>query len=107
MSAVAVAAYHDLLASGSALAADSQAALEKAQLLRGLFFGERPVCTVLRPRFLTSAQYRCLQDAVKVLLPAFQAIYDRALTELSFRRQFRLRDWEEELLALDPGYRDP
>ncbi len=54
----AIAAYHDLLASGSALAADSQAALEKAQQLRGLVFGTRPVCTVLRPRFLTPDQYR-------------------------------------------------
>jgi hypothetical protein len=33
----------------------------------------RPVCTVLRPRFLTPQQYRCLHDTVKVLLPAFQA----------------------------------
>jgi hypothetical protein len=103
----AVAAYHDLLASGSALAADSHAALEKAQQLRGLFFGARPVCTVLRPRFLTPDQYRLLHDTVKVLLPAFQAIYDRALADPAFRHQFRLRDWEDELLAVDPGYREP
>jgi len=103
----AVAAYHDLLASGSALAADSQAALEKAQQLRGLYFGERPVCAVLRPRFLTPAQYRLLHDTVKALLPAFQAAYDRALVDPVFRLQFRLRDWEDELLAVDPGYRDP
>lgn len=103
----AIAAYHDLLASGSSLAADSQAALEQAQQLRGLYFGDRPVCTVLRPRFLTPAQYRHLQDTVKVLLPAFQTIYNRALTEPSFRHQFRLRDWEEQLLTIDPGYRDP
>src|SRR5205814_8106450 len=70
-------------------------------------FGERPVCTVLRPRFLTPAQYRLLHDAVKALLPAFQAAYDRALADPAFRHQFRLRDWEDELLAIDPGYRDP
>src|SRR5262245_36965915 len=103
----AIAAYHDLLASGCALAADSQAALDKAQQLRGLFFGARPVCTVLRPRFLTPAQYRLLHDTVKVLLPAFQATYDRALADPEFRHQFRLRDWEDELLAVDPGFRDP
>jgi hypothetical protein len=103
----AVAAYHDLLASGSALAADSHAALEKAQQLRGLFFGTRPVCTVLRPRFLTLDQYRLLHDTVKVLLPAFQVIYERALADTAFRQQFRLLDWEDELLAIDPGYREP
>src|SRR5262245_37555168 len=103
----AIAAYHDLLASGSALAADSHAALEKAQQLRGLFFGERPVCTVLRPRFLTPAQYQLLHDTVKVLLPPFHVTYDRALADPTFRQQFRLRDWEDELLAVDPGYREP
>jgi len=82
MPADAISSYHDLLASGSALAADSQAALEKAQQLRGLLFGTRPVCTVLRPRFLTSPQYRLLHDTVKVLLPAFQAAYDREAQQM-------------------------
>src|SRR5205807_6725820 len=91
----AIAAYHDLLASGSALAADSQAALEKAQQLRGLVFGSRPVCNVLRPRFLSPAQYKLLHDTVKTLLPAFQAIYDRAVADREFRQQFRLCDWED------------
>lgn len=107
MSANAVSCYHDLLASSATLAADSQVALEKSQQLRGLFFGSRPVCTVLRPRFLTPAQYRLLHDTVKVLLPAFQTIYDRALTDPGFRTQFRTLDWENELLAVDPGFPDP
>jgi hypothetical protein len=107
MSADTIAAYHDLLTSGSTLAADSQAAMDKAQQLRGLSFGTRPVCTVLRPRFLTPAQYRLLHDTVRSLLPAFQASYDRALVDPQFRQQFRLRDWEEELLSIHPGYRDP
>src|SRR5579872_2480253 len=107
MTADAIAAYHDLLGDGSNLAADSQEALDKAQQLRGLQFGTRPVCTVLRPRFLSPHQYRLLHDTVRVLLPAFQAIYDRALVDPHFRQQFRLLDWEEELLTINPGYRDP
>jgi len=107
MSTDAIAAYHDLLTSGSNLAADSQTALDKAQQLRGLHFGTRPVCTVLRPRFLSPAQYRLLHDTVSVLLPAFQASYDRALVDPNFRLQYRLRDWEDELLSIHPGYRDP
>ena len=103
----AITAYHDLLTSGGTLAADSQAALEKAQQARGLFFGDRLSCTVLRPRFLTPVQYRLLHDTVKVLLPAFHAAYDRALTDPAFRQQFRMLDWEEQLLDIDPGYRDP
>jgi hypothetical protein len=103
----AISHYHDLLASNATLASDSQAALEKAQQLRGLLFGTRPVCTVLRPRFLSPSQYRLLHDAVKALLPAFQAIYSRALAEPEFRAQFRMLDWENELLAVDPGFPDP
>jgi uncharacterized circularly permuted ATP-grasp superfamily protein len=107
MSADAISCYHDLLASGTTLAADSQTALEQAQQHRGLFFGTRPVCTVLRPRFLSPAQYRLLHDTVEILLPAFQALHDRALIDPDFRRQFRMLDWEEQLLAVDPGFPCP
>jgi uncharacterized circularly permuted ATP-grasp superfamily protein len=107
MSTDAIAAYHDLLTAGSSLAADSQLALDKAQQLRGLQFGTRPICTVLRPRFLSIHSYRLLHDTVRALLPAFQGAYDRALVDPGFRHQFRLRDWEDELLAIHPGYRDP
>ena len=103
----AIAAYHDLLAAGGSLAADSQAALDKSQQARGLHFGARPVCTVLRPRFLTPAQYRLLHDAVAALLPAFHAAYGRALADPHFRTQFRMLDWEEQLLEIDPGFPDP
>ncbi len=106
MNADAIARYHDLLAAGS-LAADSQDRLERLQDTRGLYFGRRPSCTVLRPRFLTPGQYRFLQDRVGVLLPAFRAAYDRALADPAFRAQLRLKDWEEELLAVDPGFDDP
>src|SRR5262245_2517258 len=103
----AISCYHDLLASGTTLAADSQAALAKAQELRGLHFGTRPVCTVLRPRFLTPDQYRLLHDTVNPRLPAFEAVYDRALADPTFRAQFRMLDWEEQLLAVEPGMKCP
>lgn len=107
MSTDAVAAYHDLLAADAVLAADSQSALERGQEARSLVYGNRPVCSVLRPRFLTPAQYRLLHDRVKVLLPAFQTVYDRALLDASFRRSFRLRDWEETLIGYEPGFANP
>jgi uncharacterized circularly permuted ATP-grasp superfamily protein len=102
----AVSRYHDLLSAGP-LAADSQALLERLQESRGLFFGTRPVCTVLRPRFLTPGQYAFLRDRVKVLLPAFQTAYDRAMADPQFRRQFRLLDWEDQLLDIEPGFKHP
>ena len=106
MTADAIACYHDLLAAGT-LAADSQEQLDRLQAQRGLSFGTRPVCTVLRPRFLTLDQYRFLRERVERLLPAFNRLHERALADPDFRRQFRLRDWEDELLAIEPGYEHP
>jgi hypothetical protein len=101
----AIEAYHDLLTDG--LAAASQEQLEARQRRLGLTFGGRPLCTVLRPRFLTPAQYRQIQKAVRVLLRAFGRCHEAALADPGFRRQFRLTDVEEAALAYDPGYRCP
>ncbi len=106
MPADAISHYHDLLASGT-LAADSQEVMDRLQHARGLSFGARPLCTVLRPRFLSPDQYRFLRTRVELLLPAFRTTYDRALGDADFRKQFRLHDWEDELLAVDPGFSDP
>jgi hypothetical protein len=106
MSGEAITHYHDLLKSGT-LANDSHERLTRMQESRGLFFGDRPCCTVLRPRFLTQPQYHYLRDRVAVLASAFQAVYSRGLADPDFRKQFRLNDWEEQLLAIDPGLSDP
>jgi hypothetical protein len=97
--------YHDLLTDD--LAAASQAQLEDQQRRRGLFFGGRPLCTVLRPRFLTPEQYHFLQARLRVLLRAFKKAYYVALEDADFRKQFGLLDWEEALVRYEPGYRDP
>ena len=97
--------YHTLLS--TEIAEESQAHLDEQLRRRGLFFGERPLCTVLRPRFLTPSQYAFLQRSVARLLPAFDRIYDRAIADDEFRQQFRMLDWEEQLLPHHPGFRDP
>ena len=101
----AIASYHDLLT--DELAAASQAQLDDQQRRRGLFFAQRPLCTVLRPRFMTPEQYRFLQSRVRVLLRAFDKAYRRAIEDADFRAQFGLLDWEEELVRHDPGFRNP
>jgi uncharacterized circularly permuted ATP-grasp superfamily protein len=101
----AVAFYHDLLTDG--LAAESQAWLDELQRRGGLTFGGRPLCTALRPRFLTPDQLRFLQSRVRPLLRAFTRCHAAALADAAFRRQFRLTEPEEALLAIDPGFRCP
>src|SRR5262245_61183169 len=92
----AIRSYHDLLT--DAVAADSQAQLDRVQAARGLFFGDRPMSTVLRPRFLTAEQYRFLQNRVRILLSAFEKAHRAALADPVFRAQFGLSPEEEELV---------
>jgi hypothetical protein len=101
----AIAEYHDLLT--DSVAADSQAEMDRQTALHQLYFGDRPVCSVLRPRCMTPNQYRFLQRRVAILLPAFQKIYTAAMADTGFRSQFGLRREEELLLAADPGFADP
>ncbi|HLW68828.1 MAG TPA: circularly permuted type 2 ATP-grasp protein [Gemmataceae bacterium] len=103
MLADAIAHYHDLLT--DRLATDSQAHLDQQTRQRQFYFGERPICTVLRPRFLSNLQFRVLQTAVKELGKAFDRIYQAAKVDAMFRRQFMLTDAEEALLQIHPGYK--
>ncbi len=101
----AISYYHDLL--NDELAAESQAQLDDQLHLRGLFFGDRPLCTVLRPRFFTPEGYRFLQERMRIVLGAFDRVYRLALDDSALRAQFGLQDWEEQLIAYDPGFPAP
>src|SRR5438046_10457980 len=99
----AIESYHELLT--DELASDSQGKLDNQQQRRGITFGGRLLCSVLRPRFMTPEQYRFLQTRVRLLLHAFDKIYYRALEDETFRKHFGLLDWEVELVTHDYGFR--
>lgn len=101
----AIATFHDLMTDEIAQA--SQAQLERQLRSRGLYFGDRPICTVLRPRFLTPEQYRALREGVDQVMRPFRTAYAAALANPAVRAQFGLLDWEEQLLGSGPGYRNP
>lgn len=69
---------------------------------RGLFFGERPLCTVLRPRFLSSPQYHEMRSRIGILLRAFDTALEAALANPAILDQFRLEPWERTLALEDP-----
>jgi hypothetical protein len=99
----AIITYHDLLT--DEVAAETQEQLDEQLHSRGLFFGERPLCTVLRPRFLTPEQYVYMRQGIRPLLRAFEKISHAAVADSDFRAQFGLFDWEESLVHVDPGYK--
>jgi glutathionylspermidine synthase len=102
--ASAVDAFHDLLTDD--LGGESHRVLEEQLRHRGLFFGARALCTVLRPRFLDPAQYRFLQARGGVILRAFRKASEAALKDDALLDQFGLTDWERELVRVDSGIPD-
>lgn len=101
----AIDTYHSLLT--PAVARESWDQLQDQTKRRGLYFGERDIVTVLRPRFLTPEQYQFLQSAIRAVMPAFRKAYRAALADDNIRGQFRLNDWEETMVGEDFGYREP
>lgn len=98
----AIAAWHDLL--DDALAAESAAWLDARQRERDIIFGGRALCTVLRPRFLSPADYDGLRLACAPLLAAMTRAGEAALADRDFRAAFGLAEWEEALLERFPRY---
>ncbi|HEV8612874.1 MAG TPA: hypothetical protein VGQ73_05135 [Gemmatimonadales bacterium] len=96
----AIGAWHDGLT--PELAAESEDWLTEQLRRRGLFFGARPLCTVLRPRFLTPEQYALLRARIVILLGAFERALHAALADPRVLDQFGLLDWERTLALEDP-----
>src|SRR5258707_6011226 len=96
--------YHALLT--DELAGETQAQLDDQLRQRGLFFGSRSLCTVLRPRMLSPAQYRFLQRRSAVILRAFRKVHRAALADAALLDQFRLLGWERQLVPVSTGFRD-
>lgn len=92
-------AYHAALT--PTIAAESWDWLGGQLAARGLVFGSRPLCTVLRPRFLTTGEYRLLRERVPLLLSALARAHAAALAEPQVLEQFRPEPWEVELVRGD------
>jgi hypothetical protein len=96
----AIGAYHDGL--DDDIASASHAMLTRRLRDEGLYFGDRPLCSVLRPRFVTAAQYRHVGRASHLVVSAMEKVRRAAMADDALRAQFRLLDWEERLVHADP-----
>lgn len=96
--------YHSLLT--DELAGETQHQLDEQLRQRGLFFGDRALCSVLRPRFLSPSQYRFLQERGALVLRAFRKAHHAALEDEGVLSQFGLLDWERQLVHVKTGFRD-
>lgn len=101
----AIAHYHALLDPDTARATQQQ--LNDAQRAHNLFFGERPLMSVLRPRFITADQYALIQRACGLIAGAAQRLAPTLLEDAVLRADLALTPGEERLIAMHPGYAEP
>lgn len=100
VAAEAIARYHDGLTDDVASASHDM--LTRRLRDEGLYFGDRPLCSVIRPRLLTAAQYRHVGRASRLVVSAMEKVRQAAMADTELRTQFRLLDWEERLIHADP-----
>lgn len=74
---------------------------------RKCYFGERPLCTVLRPHFYEPAQWHYLKHETETLLGAFKKAHAACIQDAELRAELYLEPWEEELFSIDVGFDVP
>ncbi len=99
----AIERYHHGLESPGVAAASAEI-MESQLRSQGLFFGDRALCSVLRPRFLSHGEYRHIARACALVGSAFESVRRAAMSDSSLRAQFGLTGWEETVIHADPGF---
>jgi glutathionylspermidine synthase len=97
----AIETYHGLL--NDQVAADTSEQLFRLLKERHLYFGERPLCTVLRPYFYFADDWQYMKHETEVLLHAFARAHEACLHSAALREQLALEAYEEQLFSLDIG----
>ncbi len=93
--------YHDLLT--DEVAEEADAALRSKLRDRSLYFGERPLCNVLRPHFYQKADWQFMREGLQGVLSAFSRAHEVCIADKGYRSQLYLDDYEEQLFPLDHG----
>ncbi|HEX2906071.1 MAG TPA: circularly permuted type 2 ATP-grasp protein [Phototrophicaceae bacterium] len=101
----AIAVYHDLLT--ESLAQETSEILFARLRPLNLYFGDRPICTVLRPHFYLLDEWEYLRRETEILLGAFARLHALCQASASLRAQLDLEAYEETLFSLDTGQAVP
>jgi uncharacterized circularly permuted ATP-grasp superfamily protein len=101
----AVEIYHGLL--NDQLVADAFEQFNHSLRTRRLYFGERPLCNVLRPHFYSTDLWAYITSETELVLKAFGKAHAACMTIPDLRAQLDLEPYEEELFNLDIGYTAP
>src|SRR5947208_9353703 len=97
----AIVLYHRLLEADPALVRESQHVLDEGLHAEGLFFGDRPLCRVLRPHMITAGQYAQVRDACRLVICATIKLGAAMLSDERLMEPLRLSAGERRLSAVD------
>ena len=86
--------YHELALSGS-MAQDSWEIMAPGMKERHLYFGDRPLCTVLRPLFHSEESYRWLAERTALTLSVFKKATEAMLADACLRRMVGLSNYPQ------------
>ncbi len=102
----AIRKYHDLLQEGNT-AQHTHDLLYNDLKKRELFFGDVPVCRVLRPQFYINEDWIYLKSQTELILQAFKKAHIATIESGDLRAQLSLDPYEEDLFVLDTGLTAP
>lgn len=100
-------AYHDLCEREPHLVEESAAMLQTEQPKRRLLFGDRLLCNVLRPHFLTHEQYAYIRKRIALVADALRNAFGALMNDATLRAELFLSPMEEEVIHYDFGYATP
>lgn len=93
--------YHEMLTDEVAEETDER--MREMLLERGLYFGKRPLCIVLRPHFYFEESWAYFRNKLEILLTAFMRLHEVCMEDAAARALLYLDPYEEELFHLDKG----
>jgi hypothetical protein len=105
MTAEAIEHYNSLLE--GPLADDAIEKLCEGTVKYNLRFGDRPICAVLRPMFITERQYEQVRRDATLALSAIERLYRALMADEKLRAELGLTPDEERLISIAPGFGAP
>jgi hypothetical protein len=105
MTAEAIEHYNSLLE--GPLADDAIEKLCEGTVRYNLRYGDRPICAVLRPMFVTERQYERVRRDATLALSAIERLYRALMADGGLRAELDLTPDEERLISIAPGFGAP
>jgi len=72
---------------------------------RKLVFGDRPLCTAVRPLFHTRRGWHFLREHTELILSVFRKATEAMLEDQALRAQLHLTPAEEQFIQIPTGYK--